>query len=215
MVADRDTISKKRLRYSLRKRTARNVTPGVLKRSAVHETHPQSEQRQAFDELFSLIYEDLRRLASFVRKNEANNTLNSTALVHEAWLKLKDSPHLSATSEPHFKSIAAKAMRQVLVDEARRRTAQKRGGVKDSFVDISSATEQMISCDEEFLALDIALNDLARLNPRQAQMVESRFFGGLNVPETAELLGVSESVIDRDWRAAKAWLTSRVRAGME
>jgi RNA polymerase sigma factor (TIGR02999 family) len=177
-----------------------------------HPARPASEERRALDDLFSLIYEELRRLASFVRKNEMNVTLNSTALVHEAWLKLKDSPPLAAKSLPHFKAIAAKAMRQVLVDEARRRSARKRGGAREAvFVTFDDSTEEMASCDEELLALDAALDELARLSPRQAQMVESRFFGGLNVSETAALLGVSESAMERDWRAAKAWLGGKVR----
>src|SRR5271156_2688081 len=87
-----------------------------------------ARERRALDDIFSLVYEELRRLASFIRRNEANVTINSTALVHEAWLKLKGSPHLASTSVPHFKAIAAKAIRQVLVDEARRRHARKRGG---------------------------------------------------------------------------------------
>src|ERR1700733_1029945 len=92
-----------------------------------------AEERRKLDDVFSLVYEELRRLASFVRRNEVNVTLNSTALVHEAWLKLKDSPPLAAKSLPHFKAIAAKAMRQVLVDEARRRSARKRGGAGEAF----------------------------------------------------------------------------------
>jgi RNA polymerase sigma factor (TIGR02999 family) len=168
------------------------------------------------DDLFSLVYEELRRLASFVRKDEVSATLNSTALVHEAWLKLKDSSHLASTSLPHFKAIAAKAMRQVLVDEARRRSALKRGGAGEGIrVTLGDSVDEMASCDEEVIALDEALEGLARLNPRQAQMVESRFFGGLNVAETAELLGVSESAIERDWRAAKAWLASKIRPHKE
>jgi RNA polymerase sigma factor (TIGR02999 family) len=177
---------------------------------------PASEERRALDDLFSLIYEELRRLASFVRKNEAGATLNSTGLVHEAWLKLKDSPPLASKSLPHFKAIAAKAMRQVLVDEARRRHARKRGGAGEAvFVTFDDSTEEMASCDEELLALDAALDELAHLSPRQAQMVESRFFGGLNVSETAALLGVSESATERDWRAAKAWLSGKIRPNRE
>jgi RNA polymerase sigma factor (TIGR02999 family) len=171
-----------------------------------------ADDPSGLDDLFSLIYEELRRLASFVRKNEANATISSTALVHEAWLKLKATPSLSAESLPHFKAIAAKAMRQVLVDEARRRGARKRGGSGEViFVAFGESAEDMLSLDEELLALDEALDELADLNSRQAQMVESRFFGGLNVAETAASLGVSESAIERDWRAAKAWLASRIR----
>src|SRR5271156_3311980 len=92
-----------------------------------HQPEGTLEERRALDDVFSLVYEELRRLASLVRRGDGSLTLNSTALVHEAWLKLKDSPHLAATTAPHFKAIAAKAMRHVLVDAARRRNAQKRG----------------------------------------------------------------------------------------
>ncbi len=181
-----------------------------------HPTRPTPEERRALDDLFSLIYEELRRLASFVRKKEVNATVNSTALVHEAWLKLKDSPPLAAKSLPHFKAIAAKAMRQVLVDEARRRSARKRGGAGEAvFVTLGDSADEITSCDEELLALDAVLDELGRLSPRQAQMVEYRFFGGLSVTETAALLGVSESAMERDWRAAKAWLAGKIRPDLD
>jgi len=173
---------------------------------------PTPEERRAFDEVFSLAYEELRRLASFVRTNEPSATLNSRALVREVWLKLKDSPHLAATSRPHFMAIAAKAMRQIVVDEARRRSARKRGGGGEAiFVTIGDSVEEIGSCFEELIDLDVALDELARRNPRQAQMVESRFFGGLEIAEIAGLLGVSEATILRDWRAAKAWLGQELR----
>ena len=170
-----------------------------------------AEERRTLDHVFSLVYEELRRLASFVRRREPNITLNSTALVHEAWMKLKDSPHLGATSLPHFKAIAARAMRQVLVDEARRRNSQKRGSNVILVALDESADQASVACDAELLALEAALEQLAEMNARQAQMVECRFFAGLNVAETAEALGVSESAIERDWRAAKAWLASTLR----
>jgi RNA polymerase sigma factor (TIGR02999 family) len=170
------------------------------------------QDRRALDDLYSLVYEELRRLAAFIRRNEVNAPLNTTALVHEAWLKLKDSPSLGLKTPPHFKAIAARAMRQVLVDEARRRNARKRGGAREAIlVSFGDATETMASCAEELLVLDAALKELANLSPRQAQVVESRFFGGLSAVEIAAELRVSESVIDRDWRAAKAWLAGRIR----
>jgi RNA polymerase sigma factor (TIGR02999 family) len=200
----------------LRKLAGKAVMPEPQKVRAEEAGSPSGERRAALDDLVSLVYEELRRVASFVRRNEANSTINSTALVHEAWLKLKDSPYLSATSLPHFKAIAAKAMRQVLVDEARRRSARKRGGAGEVvFVTLSDSAQEMVSGDAELIALDEALEELARLNPRQARMVECRFFAGLNVTETADLLGVSESVVERDWRAAKAWLASKIRTEME
>jgi RNA polymerase sigma factor (TIGR02999 family) len=189
--------------------------PGV-KTFVPPEVTSAHEQRHALDDLVSLIYEELRRLASFVRKGELNATINSTALVHEAWLKLKDSPALASNSLPHFKAIAAKAMRQVLVDEARRRRARKRGGAGEVvFVTLGDSADEIASCDEELLALDAVLDELGRLSPRQAQMVEYRFFGGLSVTETAALLGVSESAMERDWRAAKAWLAGKIRPDLD
>lgn len=175
---------------------------------------PSSENRRALDDVFSLVYEELRRLASHIRRKEWNATITSTALVHEAWMKLKDSPQLAETSVPHFKAIAAKAIRQVLVDEARRRHARKRGGVGTVFVTLDESAERIVSSDEELLALESALDQLAQMNTRQAQMVECRFFGGLNVAETAEFLGVSASAVERDWRAARAWLATRIRPEM-
>jgi RNA polymerase sigma factor (TIGR02999 family) len=166
--------------------------------------------RAALDALFSLAYEELRRLASSVRSGDPGATLSPTALVNEAWLKLADSPSFATTSRLHFKRIAARAMRQVLIEAARRRNADKRGGGA-ALVTFDDALHDRAAGAEELLALDAALDELARIQPRQAQMVESRFFGGLDIPETAELLGVSEATILRDWRAAKAWLAHELK----
>jgi RNA polymerase sigma factor (TIGR02999 family) len=173
------------------------------------------QERRALDDIFSLVYEELRRLASHIRRGDASVTLNSTALVHEAWLKLKDSPHLADTSVAHFKAIAAKAMRHVLVDAARRRSAQKRSAGETFPIAPQSPLAEVAACDVETLALDAALERLALLNKRQVQVVECRFFGGLNVAETATLLQISESVVERDWRAAKAWLASTIHPDKE
>ena len=169
------------------------------------------EDRQALDHLFSATYEELRRLAATVRRNDPNTTLNPTALVNEAWLKLSTSPKIAATSPLHFKRIAARAMRQVLVEAARRRSSNKRGGGAEITVAFDEAVQRKPSGGEEILALNTALDVLARMNPRQAVMVESRFFGGLDIPETATLLNVSEATVMRDWRAAKAWLAHELR----
>ena len=170
-----------------------------------------AEDGLGVDQLFSLAYEELRRLAAVVRRGDASATLTPTALVNEAWLKLAGSPPAGATSRLHFKRIAARAMRQVLVDAARRRVATKRGAGM-ALVTFDDALEQPATGPSGLLALDLALQDLARLNPRQAAMVESRYFGGLNVAETAELLDVSEATVLRDWRAAKAWLARELQA---
>ena len=168
------------------------------------------DDRKALDELYGLAYEELRRLAASVRRGDAGATINPTALVNEAWLKLAASPPLGATDRLHFKRIAARAMRQVLVEAARRRNAHKRGDGMAP-VTFDEGRDQPATGAEQLLALDIALEELARINPRQAAMIESRFFGGLDVTETAQLLEVSEATILRDWRAAKAWLAQELR----
>ena len=175
------------------------------------EGGPAFEDRQTLDYLFSVTYEELRRLAATVRRDHSITTLNPTALVNEAWLKLSKTPNFGATSPLHFKRIAARAMRQVLVEAARRRSSNKRGGGAEITVTFDEAVQRKPSGSEEILALNTALDALARMNPRQAVMVESRFFGGLDVPETAQLLNVSEATVMRDWRAAKAWLAHELR----
>ncbi|MFZ3214725.1 MAG: ECF-type sigma factor [Candidatus Acidiferrales bacterium] len=167
--------------------------------------------RQALDQLFSATYEELRRLAYSVRRGDPCATLSPTALVNEAWIKLAKSPDVGATSRLHFKRIAARAMRQLLVEAARRRHSDKRGGGAKITVTFDEAMQKKPTGDEELLALNKALDALAGMNPRQAVMVESRFFGGLDVPETAALLNVSEATVLRDWRAAKAWLAHELR----
>ena len=170
------------------------------------------EERRALDHLFSLTYEELRRLASSVKRSDPHATLSPTTLVHEAWLKLANSPHLGGKSRLHFKRIAARAMRQLLVEAARRRHAHKRGGGDESsMVVFDESLNEAASYGKDLLALDTALDDLARMSPRQATLVESRFFGGLDMRETAELLEISEATVLRDWRAAKAWLANELR----
>lgn len=164
--------------------------------------------RRALDEMFSAAYEELRRLASSVRRGDPSATLTPTALVNEAWLKLAKSPLFASTSRLHFKRIAARAMRQVLIEAARHRKAGKRGG---PLVTFDESLRGAASFGDNLLALDAALDDLGRMNPRQAMVVESRFFGGLDVTEAATLLEVSEATVLRDWRAARAWLAHRLR----
>jgi RNA polymerase sigma factor (TIGR02999 family) len=172
-----------------------------------------AEHRRAFDDLFSITYEELRRLASSVKRGDPGATLSPTTLVNEAWLKLASSPELATTSRLHFKRIAARAMRQILIEAARRRNAHKRGGGAIAVITFDESLEETASCGEELLALDAALEELAQMNPRQAQMVESRFFGGLEIGEIATLLDVSEATVLRDWRAAKAWLAHELGRG--
>lgn len=170
----------------------------------------EAGDREALDALFSATYEQLRRLAASVQRDDPSATLSPTALVNEAWIKLAGTPAVAHTSPLHFKRIAARAMRQVLVEAARRRHAHKRGGGVTP-VTLDESLDGLSDGVEDVLGLDAALDALAEVSPRQAQMVESRFFGGLDVAETATLLGISEATVLRDWRAAKAWLARELR----
>ena len=173
-------------------------------------SRPTSSEREALDALFSVAYEELRRLASAVRRSDPAATISPTGLVNEAWIKLSRSPGLAFASRLHFKRIAARAMRQILVEAARRRQSSKRGGSVTA-ITFTESLAGAATWGQEILALDEALDALARLSPRQAQMVESRFFGGLEVSEIAEQLGISEATVLRDWRASKAWLARELR----
>jgi RNA polymerase sigma factor (TIGR02999 family) len=193
------------LRNSLR-------APGFGQKERERETDHTAKEREALDQLFSLAYEELRRLASSVKRGDPSSTLSPTALVNEAWMKLAKQPVIAATSRLHFKRIAARAMRQLLIEAARRRNAHKRGGEGEAiFVSFDDSLDGAVTPQGNMLALDTALTELARLEPRQALIVESRFFGGLEVSEISSLIGVSEATILRDWRAAKAWLGQSLR----
>ncbi|TVP44069.1 MAG: RNA polymerase subunit sigma-70 [Gemmatimonadales bacterium] len=185
----------------------RGVVPG---RAALSPDPWMSDERRALDHLFGLAYEELRRLAGQVRTAGDGETLSPTALVHEAWMRLAGSPELGDLSLVHFKRVAARAMRQVLVDAARRRGAGKRGGgaAAVTFDDDVGLADRPI---HDLLELDAALGELARMSPRQATLVEARFFGGMETREAAEFLEISEATANRDWRAARAWLSGRLR----
>jgi RNA polymerase sigma-70 factor, ECF subfamily len=160
----------------------------------------------ALDRLVPLLYEELRTLAHAQLCNEyGEHTLHTTALVHEAYLKLARNDRITSHGRAYFFAAAARAMRQVLVDRARRRHATKRGGgVEHVTLDADDAAVDAYAL--ELLDLDAALNRLARLSPRQAQVVEHRFFAGMSVAETAQALGVSARTIELDWMTARAWL---------
>src|SRR5271157_3686076 len=168
--------------HALRKRSRKTVMALRNSQRVIALEHGQlsatPEERRSLDQLFSLTYEELRRLATSVKRGDPSVTLSPTALVNEAWVKLANSPPLAATSQLHFKRIAARAMRQVLIEAARRRNARKRGGEGEaSFVTFDESVDGGAIREEELLALDAALDELARLEPRQATIVESRFFG--------------------------------------
>jgi RNA polymerase sigma-70 factor, ECF subfamily len=163
--------------------------------------------------LIPLVYEELRRMADrYMRRERSDHTLQTTALVHEAYLKLVDQHSVTWQSRAHFFGVAAQVMRRVLVDHARGHIREKRGG---GVVPVSLDEAMVISPErsEEFLELDRALDRLAALDSRQAKIVELRFFGGLTVEETAEILGISPKTVKRDWAVAKAWLHGELKGG--
>ena len=160
----------------------------------------------AFDKLYGLVYDELWSIARSVRRGSPQETLNTTSLVHEAYFKLVRTPgKLEWANRAHFFAVAARAMRQVLVNAARDRVAQKRGGQKIQITLDEQAIGPMVE-PAEFLSLHDALEKLEVINQRQARIIECRFFGGLSVKETAAALDVSERTIKRDWRFARAWL---------
>jgi RNA polymerase sigma factor (TIGR02999 family) len=163
-------------------------------------------EEAALDELLSAIYDQLRRLAHRQLRGEREDIpLRTTELVHEAYLKLVRHHDVDWEDRQHFFAVAARAMRQVLVEHARRRTADKRGGTaRDRPLD--EGTLQTPPPPAAILAVDQALDRLAELDERQTRVVECRFFGGYTIAETADVLDVSDSTVERDWRTAKAWL---------
>ncbi len=157
-------------------------------------------------ELLALVYDKLLLLAGrFMKGQSPEHTLQSTALVHEAYLKLVDQAGTDWKDRTHFFAVAARAMRQVLVDHARAKLAEKRGGGRRRllFVQLAAPSE---GGEVDFLQLDEALKKLAELNDRMSQVVELRFFAGMTITETATILGISDSTVEKDWRFAKVWL---------
>lgn len=166
----------------------------------------QAGDAQAVDQLMPLLYDQLKRLASAQMRGEnAGHTLQPTALVHEAWMRMAEIERMSWQSRNHFIALAATTMRRVLVDHARARHAEKRAGAAES-LPLQEVWMLPGSRGVDLEALDSALADLERLDPQQARIVELKFFAGLSVDETAVALGISERTVKRDWASAKAWL---------
>ncbi|MGE5344945.1 MAG: sigma-70 family RNA polymerase sigma factor [Acidithiobacillales bacterium] len=165
-----------------------------------------SGDREALEKLLPLVYGDLRKRAEgYLRQERSGHTLQPTALVHEAYLKLVDQKRVKWQNRAHFLGIASRAMREVLVDSARRHQAEKRGaGQTRVALEDGSAITPPRSLD--LLALDLALQRLASLDERQSRLVELRVFAGLTIEEAAETLGISEATVSREWKHAEAWL---------
>ena len=184
----------------------------------------RSGDASALDDLIPRVYDELRSLAdAYMRRERAGHTLQPTALVHEAFLRLLRLPPGSVQNRVHFFALAAQAMRRILADHARRHRAAKRGGsavrVPLELVEgtpgapavpgVAAAAPAEVAADD----LDTALEDLAKLDPRQSRVVELRFFGGLSIEETAEVLAVSPATVKREWLVARAWLLRELRGG--
>jgi RNA polymerase sigma factor (TIGR02999 family) len=167
--------------------------------------------RDVVDQILPHIYDELRRLAgSYLRRERSDHTLQPTALVHEAYMKLIDQNRVKWQNRAHFFGIAAQVMRRILMDHARKHTAEKRGGDADL---IPLEEEILIVSQDkssELLALNDALDELAKIDPEKARIVELRYFGGLSIEETAEVIGVSVPTVNRHWKMAKAWLYSEL-----
>ncbi|MCA1626914.1 MAG: sigma-70 family RNA polymerase sigma factor [Acidobacteria bacterium] len=185
-----------------------NSSPNDVTRLLVQLT---DGDRDVLNELLPLVYNELRQLAAkYLRREREGHTLQPTALVHEAYLRLIDQKQVRWQNRAHFFGVAAQMMRRILVDHARTHNAEKRGGQfqllsLDENIDVSATPAA------DLVALDDALNRLAAIDEQKSRIVELRFFGGLSVEETAEVLGVSTPTIKRQWRMAKAWLYGQVQ----
>jgi RNA polymerase sigma factor (TIGR02999 family) len=171
-------------------------------------------ESQASEKLLPLVYDDLRKLAAArMFQESAGHTLQPTALVHEAWLRLGGGQNQSWQNRAHFFSAAAEAMRRILVDHARRKAGLKHGGGQQRLniedLDLAGATP-----DEKILLIDEALEDLERVNSERARVVVLKFFAGMTNKEVAEALHVSKSTVDRHWECAKTWLVERIERGV-
>ena len=166
--------------------------------------------QQALEALVPLIYRELRNLAhNFLYRERPGHTLQTTALVHEAYLKLIDQNDARWQNRAHFFAIAAQAMRRILIDSARKHAAAKRGGPQEE-LSLDEVADIALEPDSNLLKLDEALNELAKIDPRQSRIVELRYFGGLTIEETAEVISVSPATVKREWMMARAWLHQEI-----
>jgi RNA polymerase sigma factor (TIGR02999 family) len=162
--------------------------------------------KEALDKLMPVVYDELRRQAArYLRREQAGHTLQTTALIHEAYVRLEDQRNVQWQNRAHFFGIAAQMMRRKLVDHARSKKRAKRGG-SDIKVSLADATVAVKGQDLDVVALDEALDRLAEIDEQQSRVVELRFFSGLTVEETAEVMHISPATVKRDWSMAKAWL---------
>lgn len=169
-----------------------------------------------YDQLYPLIYQELRQIAYAQMGREVNDhTLSKTELVHEAYLKMIDQSQIDFTDRSHFLAIASRCMRQILIDYARKKHAQKRGGQNRDLTYIDELFDAQKEKAQELIDIDNALDELASLNERLSKVVEMRFFGEMTIQETAEALDISQSTVKRDWMKARGWLYKKLRGRFE
>ena len=167
--------------------------------------------KTALNKLMPLVQSELRRLAgNYLRRERPGHTLQPTALVNEAYLRLVDQRQANWKNRAQFYGIAAQLMRRILVDHARQHKAAKRGGSDQQRLSITSAHDVSDKPDLDLLALHDALEELAKVDPQQSRIVELKFFGGLSIEETAEVLGIGHATVERDWKMARAWLRRKL-----
>jgi RNA polymerase sigma factor (TIGR02999 family) len=168
-------------------------------------------RREALEDLMPIVYADLRRVAAgYMRREAAGHALQPTALVHEAYVRLVDQKRVKWRNRAHFFGVAAGLMRRILVDSARRRRADKRGGSWERVTLAGDEAAPDSHREVDVLALHVALERLAEFDPQQERIVELRYFGGLTIEETAEVVGISAATVAREWRIAKAWLRAEL-----
>jgi RNA polymerase sigma factor (TIGR02999 family) len=171
-----------------------------------------SGDKAALDQLIPLVYDELRKLAAnYLRRRSGPNTLQATALVHEAYVRLADQSSISMQHRAQFFGLAAKIMRDILVDHARKRLSAKRGG-RQLRLSLTAADRFSSKPEIELIAVDDALKQLAVTNPKHSRVVELRFFGGLTIEETAQVMNLSHATTERYWSFARAWLRSELAA---
>ena len=167
--------------------------------------------REVLDKLLPLVYNELRRLAhSYLKSERQDLTLQTTALVHEAYLKLIDQHSVNFQNRAQFFALSATAMRRILLDNARRHTAEKRGSGEKVFLE--DIGEISVKANEQLIELDLALQELEEFDAKQAKIIELRYFGGMTIEETAEVLGISPATVKREWTLARAWLYEKIKS---
>lgn len=176
----------------------------------------KNKKEGAYDKLYPLIYEELRKIAfTHMSHQSTDHTLTRTELVHETYLKMIDQTKIDFTDKSHFLAIASQCMRQILIDYARKKHAQKRGGKQKEVTFIDEIYKNHNKKALELINIDDALKKLGKLNGRLSDVVEMRFFGEMTIEETAEVLGISESTVKRDWMKARGWLYKELKGKFE